>query len=108
MRGGTSVPTMVVLVNLKEGVTPEEYEGWLDERYVPAVLGLPSVDEWRGYRVGGRAGADGGPPYQYIVAVEINDLDQLRKDMESEQVQTLLGELGRYADVTQLMTERFV
>ena len=73
-----------------------------------SVLGLPSVDEWRGYRVGGLAGADVGPPYQYIVAVEINDLGQLGKDMESEQVQTLLAELGRYAEVTQLMTERFV
>ena len=30
------------------------------------------------------------------------------KDMENEQVQALLGELGRYAEVTQLMTERFV
>jgi len=99
---------MVVLVNLKEDVTPEAYERWLDERYVPAVLGLPSVDEWRGHRVGGLAGADGEPPYQYIVAVEINDLEQLGRDMEGEQVQTLLGELRRYAEVTQLMTERFV
>src|SRR5919205_2802640 len=107
-RGGISVPTMVVLVNLKEGVAPEAYERWLDERYVPAVLGLPSVAEWRGYRVGGRAGADGTPPYQYIVAVEINDLDELGKDMESDQVQALLGELDRYAEATQLVTERFV
>jgi hypothetical protein len=99
---------MVVLVNLKEDVDPEAYERWLSERYVPAVLELPSVDEWRGYRVGGLAGADGEPPYQYIVAVEINDLEQLGKDMESEQVQTLLGELGRYVEVMQLMTERFV
>jgi hypothetical protein len=102
------VPTMIVLVNLKDDVDPEEYERWLDERYVPAALGLPSVDEWRGYRVGGLAGADVEPPYQYIVAVEINDLEQLGKDMEVEQVQTLLGELGRYVEVTQLMTERFV
>jgi hypothetical protein len=102
------MPTMIVLVNLKDDVTPEEYERWLDERYVPAVLGLPSVDEWRGYRVGGLAGASGEPPYRYIVAVEINELEQLGKDIESEQVQTLLGELGRYARVTQLVTERFV
>lgn len=102
------MPTMIVLVNLKDDVAPEEYERWLDERYVPAVLRLPSVDEWRGYRVGGLAEAGGEPPYGYVVAVEINDLEQLGKDMESEQVQTLLGELGRYAQVTQLMTERFV
>jgi REDY-like protein HapK len=102
------MPTMIVLVNLKEDVAPEDYEPWLAERYVPAVLDLPSVDEWRGHRVGGLAESDGEPPYQYIVTVEINDQEQLGKDMESERVQMLLGELGRYAEVTQLMTERFV
>jgi hypothetical protein len=99
---------MIVLVNLKNGVVPEEYERWLAERYVPAILELPSVDEWRGHRVGTLAETGGEPPYEYIVSVEVNNLEQLGKDMESEQVQTLLGELGRYAEVTQLMTERFV
>jgi hypothetical protein len=102
------MPTMIVLVNLQEDVAPEDYEHWLAERYVPAVLDLPSVDEWRGHRVGGLAESDGEPPYQYIVTVEINDQEQLGKDMESERVQMLLGELDRYAEVTQLMTERFV
>lgn len=102
------MPTMIVLVNLKENVTPEDYERWLDERYVPAVLDLPSVDEWRGHRVGGLAESGGEPPYGYIVSVEINDLKQLGRDVESGQMQTLLGELGEYAEVTQLLTERFV
>jgi REDY-like protein HapK len=102
------VPTMIVLVNLKEGVAPEEYERWLQERYVPAILDLASVDEWRGYRVGGLPESGGEIPCEYVVSVGINDLEQLGRDMESEQVQRLLGELGRYADVTQLMTERFV
>jgi REDY-like protein HapK len=102
------VPTMIVLVNLKDGVAPEEYERWIEERYVPAVLELPSVDEWRGHRVGGLAETGGEPPYEYIVTVEINDLEQLGEDMGSEKVQTLLAELGRYAEVTQLMTDRFI
>jgi hypothetical protein len=102
------MPTMFVLVNLKKDVTPEEYERWLGERYVPAMLGVPSVDDWRGHRVVGPGETDGEPPYRYVVAVEINDLEQLGKDMESERVRVLLGELGRYAEVTQLMTERFV
>jgi len=99
---------MIVLVNLKEDVTPQEYERWLEERYVPAILDLASVEEWYGYRVGGLPEAGGEPPYEYVVSVGINDLEQLGKDMESEQVQRLLGELGQYAEVTQLMTERFV
>ena len=102
------MPTMIVLVNLKEDVAPEEYEIWLQERYVPAILDLASVDEWRGYRVGRLPESSGDPPYQYVVSVGINDLEQLGRDMESGQVQQLLDELGRYADVTQLMTERFV
>ena len=102
------MPTMIVLVNLKEDVAPEEYEIWLQERYVPAILDLASVDEWRGYRVGGLPESRGDPPYQYVVSVGINDLEQLGRDMESGQVQQLLDELGRYADVTQFMTERFV
>jgi hypothetical protein len=99
---------MIALVNLKEDVAPAEYEIWLQERYVPAILDLASVDEWRGYRVGGLPESSGDPPYQYVVSVGINDLEQLGRDMESGQVQQLLNELGRYADVTQLMTERFV
>lgn len=102
------MPTMIVLVNLKEGTTPEEYERWLDERYVPAVLELDSVDAWHGYRVGGLAEADGDPPYDYIVSVKVNDLEQLGTDIDSARMQTLLGELGRYAEVTQLMTDRFI
>ena len=102
------MPTMIVLVNLKEAVAPEKYERWLEERYVPAILDLASVDEWRGYRVSGLPESGGKPPYEYVVSVGINDLEQLGKDMESEQVQRLLGELGEYADVAQLMTERFV
>ena len=101
------MPTMIVLVNLKEDVAPEEYERWLAERYVPVVLGLPSVDEWRGYRVSGLPESGGDPPYQYVVSVEIDDPEQLGRDINSERMQRLLGELGRYADVTQLLTERF-
>ena len=102
------MPTMIVLVSLKENVAPEEYERWLHERYVPAILDLPSVDEWRGHRVGGPAESGGEPTYGYVVTVEINDLEQLGRDMQSERVQALLGELGRYAEVAQLMTERFI
>jgi len=102
------MPTMFVLVNLKEDATPAAYERWLEERYVPAVLGLASVDDWRGHRVVRPGQGDCEPPYQYVATVEINDLNRLGEDMENEQVQALLGELGRYAEVTQLMTERFV
>jgi hypothetical protein len=99
--------TMIVLVNLKEGVNPEDYERWILESYAPAVRELPSVQDWRDYRVNGLLGSDAAPPYRYVVTLEVGDLDQLGRDMAGEEMQGLLSELHRFAEVTQLMSERF-
>jgi hypothetical protein len=58
------VPTLIGLVNLKAGVSPEDYERWVVESYAPAAGGLPSVEDWRNHRVGGLLGSDAAPPYR--------------------------------------------
>jgi hypothetical protein len=102
------VPTMIVLVNLKEGVDPEDYERWVLESYAPAVRDLPSVEDWRDYRASGLLGSDAAPPYRYVVTLEVRDLERLGRDMEGEEMQRLLSELHEVAEVTQIMAERFV
>jgi hypothetical protein len=101
------VPTMIVLVNLKEGVDPEDYERWVLESYAPAVRDLPSVEDWRDYRASGLLGSDAAPPYRYVVTLEVRDLERLGRDMEGEEMQRLLSELHEVAEVTQIMAERF-
>jgi len=98
---------MVVLVNLKEDVNPEDYEHWILESYAPTVKSLPSVQDWRDYRVSGLLGSEAVPPYRYVVTVEIDDLEQLGRDMADEEMQGLLSELHRFAEITQLVSERF-
>lgn len=99
--------TMIVLVNLKEGVSPEEYERWILESYAPAAKALPSVEDWRDYRVDGLLGSSAPPPYQYVVILQIKDPEQLRRDMASEEMQRLFSELHELADSTQLISDRF-
>ena len=99
--------SMIVLVDLKEGVDPEDYERWVLESYAPAVRELPSVEDWRDYRATGLLGSDTAPPYRYVVTLDIRDLDQLGRDVASEGMQGLLSELHDLADVTQIMAERF-
>lgn len=53
-------------------------------------------------------GSDAALPYAYVVTLEIRDVEQLGRDMAGEEMQGLLAELHDLADVTQLMTERFV
>ena len=98
---------MIVLVDLKEGVDPEDYERWVLESYAPAVRELPSVEDWRDYRATGLLGSDAAPPYRYVVTLDIRDLDQLGRDVASEGMQALLSELHDLAEITQIMAERF-
>ena len=101
------MPTMIVLANLKEGVGPEDYERWILDSYAPAVRDLPSVEDWRDYRVRGLLGSDAAPPYQYVVTLDVNDMEQLGRDMAGEEMRRLLSELHDLASVTQIMAERF-
>ena len=101
------MPAMIVLANLKDGVDPEDYERWILDSYAPAARDLPSVEDWRDYRVSGLLGSDASPPYQYVVTLDVKDLDQLGRDMEGEQMQRLLAELHELAEVTQIIAERF-
>lgn len=69
--------TMVVLVRLKEGVEPQDYERWVLEGYAPAVGELSSVSDWRNHRVTGLLGTGERPPYDYVVTLEVADLARL-------------------------------
>ena len=96
-----------VLVRLKDGITPEDYQRWVLEKYAPVARALPSVSDWRNHRVTGTLGFVEDPPYRYVVTLEVDDLEGLGRDMSGEEMRRLLGELHEYAEVTQLMAERF-
>jgi hypothetical protein len=98
---------MIVLVNLKEGEDPAYYERWVLGSYAPAVRSLPSVEDWRDYRVSGLLGSDAAPPYRYVVTLELNDPGELGRDMQREDMQRLLSELHELAEIIQIMAERF-
>ena len=99
--------TMIVLLNLKEGVSPEDYERWILDSYAPAVKSLSSVEDWRNHRVSSLLGSEAAPPYRYVVTLEVSDPIQLGRDMQGEEMQRLFSELHEFAEITQLMAERF-
>ena len=99
--------TMVVLVTLREGVSREEYEGWVSQTYRPAVVALPSVGDWRGYRVDRLLASDEVPPYDYVVTLDVTDPEGLGEDMAGEEMQTLLTRVHELVDVVQILSTRF-
>lgn len=97
--------TIVVLFNLKTGVSVADYEDWARRTDLPTVNGLPSVRSFRVLRSPGLL--SGAPaPYQYVELIELKSLDGFRAEVKSELMQGVAREFRAYADAPQfLLTE---
>ena len=88
---------MIVLFNLKEDVSPEDYEKFVAEEDAPVVRQLPSVVDMKVNRVVGTM--DGAPaPYQYMELITITDFEQLGADAQAQAVQEVAGKFQTMVD----------
>ena len=83
---------IIVLFNLQEGYTAEDYERWARDKDIPGVNGLGSVDSFEVFRSEGLLFAESDPPYQYIEILDINDMEQFGADASQAHMQAIAGE----------------
>ncbi len=94
---------MIVLFNLKPGVSTEDYEAWAKTRDIPGVRALPSIDDFRVYRTTGLLGAEGAAPYNYVEVLDVNDMEGLFADISTEMMQAVAAEFQAYAETPMFM-----
>ncbi|MCU0758406.1 MAG: hypothetical protein MUF07_04280 [Steroidobacteraceae bacterium] len=93
---------IVVLFNLKPGVSVADYEKFARETDLPIVNRLPSVNKFEVLKATGLL--SGAPsPYQYIELLDIKDLGQLGKDVATEQMQKVAATFRSLADNPQFI-----
>lgn len=90
--------TLIVLFNLKTGVSPEDYERFANEMDIPTVKRLHSVDNFRVFRSTGLFGAEGPAPYQYVEMIEVNSLEGLIADVGNPEVGKVVAAFRDYAE----------
>jgi hypothetical protein len=96
---------IIVLFNLKPGVTAAEYEAWAHARDMPTVRALDSIAGFDVFRATG--GLDGGPsPYAYIEIIDIADGAAFAADIATDAMQVIAAEFAAIADATFITTER--
>ena len=99
---------IVAIFNLKEGVTPEQYETWARETDPPTLAKLKSIDGFTSYRTSGVLNSTDPAPYAYVEVIEVNNLNLLLEEMKSDMVQKVSKEFRALADNPKLMlTETF-
>ena len=83
---------IIVLFNLQDGKSAEDYEEWARTKDIPGVNGLGSVDGFEVFRSEGLLFSDSTPPYQYIEILDINDMDAFGEDASTPDMQAIAGE----------------
>jgi hypothetical protein len=89
---------ILVLFNLKAGVSADDYEHWAKTRDMPTVRSLPSIDEFRAYRVTGLLGSETPAPYGYAEVIDVIDMDGFFTDIGTPTMQEVSAEFQNWTD----------
>lgn len=89
---------IVVLLNLKEGKDPADYEAWARSVDLKTVNRLGSVERFSVFRTTGLLGSAEPPPYQYIEVLDVIDMDAFGQDVATVEMQRIAGEFQAWAD----------
>jgi hypothetical protein len=88
---------IIVLFNLKPGVSVAEYEAWARSTDLPIVRGLPSIGGFDVYKTKGLLGG-GDAPYQYVELIQVADMGAFPQDVGSDTMKRVAGEFQALAD----------
>ncbi|WP_439486651.1 REDY-like protein HapK [Blastomonas fulva] len=97
---------IIVLFNLKPGVSVSDYEDWARTRDIPGVNALSSVSSFTVHRATGLFGSDAASPYAYIEIIDIAAMDPFIADISTPEFQAMAAPFQYYADNPQfILTE---
>lgn len=97
---------IIVLFNLKPGVSVSDYEDWARTRDIPGVKALSSVSSFTVHRATGLFGSDAASPYGYIEIIDIAAMDPFIADISTPEFQAMAAPFQDYADNPQfILTE---
>tara|TARA_B110000967_G_scaffold134808_1_gene137645 strand:+ start:480 stop:812 length:333 start_codon:yes stop_codon:yes gene_type:complete len=92
------VTTIIVLFNLKKGISQTDYESWAQSTDLPIVRDLSSVENYQIFKSSGLLGSDSPSPIDYIEMISINDRDQFNVDISSEIMTKIAMQFQAFAD----------
>ncbi len=90
--------TLIVLFNLKDETSPIKYETWAQTVDVPTVKRLTSVSDFKVFKTSGVLGSESPAPYQYVEILEVNDMEQLGKDISTDTMKSIAAQFQDFAD----------
>lgn len=95
---------LILLYNLKDGVSRDDFENWVTAVDYPAMRGLERVKSFTTYRTEKLLMGEGAPSVQYVEIFDIPDLDGFTtEDMPGDTVQSVMGAFMGFAEAPQFI-----
>ena len=90
---------LMIRYNLKEGVSPEDFESWVRDTDHPTMRALKRVNSFETYRATGLLLGEGAPSQSYFEIFDVEDLAAFTsEDMPGDTVQAIMGQFMGFAD----------
>ena len=89
---------LIVMFNLKEGVSEADYEAWAKSSDLPTVRGHKGVDGFDLFRADNLFRTENASPYRYVEVIQINDLDQFNLDVATDAQKPISEKFREIAD----------
>ncbi|MBS0419632.1 MAG: REDY-like protein HapK [Proteobacteria bacterium] len=89
---------IVVLFNLRPGISASDYEAWAKRVDIPTVGGLKSIASFSVLKSTSLLGSSAPPPFQYIEIIGIHDMTAFGADIATAQMQRVAAQFGSFAD----------
>ena len=80
---------MIVLFNLNDDQTEDEFVQWMKDNDIPVVSKLSSVIEYNLAKTVGMLGGDGEAPYKFMEIIRVSDFDKLGEEAADETIQNI-------------------
>lgn len=98
--------TLIVLFNLKEGVSEEKYQKYAVEIDSPTIKRQPSNLGFKILKGLNLFKSKAASPYQYIEVMNISSFDELAADLQKGEVKEMLRQFSAFADKPQLIVTK--
>ena len=89
---------IVVLFNLKPGVSVAEYEEWATGVDIPGVRRMKSIAAFDVFRLEAVRGSGAAPPDQYVELLEVADEEQFKADVSTDAQKAVSARFRELAD----------
>ncbi len=95
---------IILLYNLKDGVSRDDFHEWVKTTDYPAMRGLASVDNFRTLESKQLLMGEGSPSFQYVEVFDLNDVGAFTgTDMPGAVVQNIMGQFMGFADAPEFI-----